>query len=113
MIVSQCCVIGHHHDHNHCHYYPITIIVFCFRAMFVNLPGLIMIVSLCCMIGVVMYAFYADCHPITYGVIKNTDQVITHFHSMEHAQCGAQILHVCLPTDKMSGVVEKDSTLTS
>ena len=54
-----------------------------FRAMFVNLPGLIMIVSLCCMIGVVMFAFYADCHPITYGVIDKTDQVTTHCLSVE------------------------------
>ena len=35
-----------------------------------------MIVSLCCIIGVVMFAFYALRHPITYGDIPKTDQVI-------------------------------------
>lgn len=45
-------------------------------AMFVNLPGLILIVSLCCMIGIVMFAFYKDCHPIKYGVITMTDQLV-------------------------------------
>ena len=129
MIVILCCVIGDYYCHNHRHCYhhyhhrllfqshvyqlagsdddrhpmlydrSFYAVVFCFRAMFVNLPGLIMIVSLCCMIGVVMFAFYADCHPIEFGVIKKTDQVITHFHSMEHGQCWVHIFNACRPTD--------------
>ncbi|RUS89950.1 hypothetical protein EGW08_002302 [Elysia chlorotica] len=43
-------------------------------AIWLNLPGLIFIVSAACMIGVVMYAFYVDCHPIRYGIIAKTDQ---------------------------------------
>ncbi|XP_025093119.1 sodium-coupled monocarboxylate transporter 2-like [Pomacea canaliculata] len=48
-------------------------------AMFLNMPGLILIVSLCCMIGIVMFAFYADCHPITFGLVTKTDQLIPLF----------------------------------
>ncbi|XP_071108383.1 sodium-coupled monocarboxylate transporter 1-like [Haliotis cracherodii] len=45
--------------------------------LLVNLPGLIFIVSLCCMIGIVMYAFYADCHPIKFNnLISRTDQLL-------------------------------------
>ncbi|XP_046554451.1 sodium-coupled monocarboxylate transporter 2-like isoform X2 [Haliotis rubra] len=45
--------------------------------LLVNLPGLILIVSLCCMIGIVMYAFYADCHPIKFNnLISKTDQLL-------------------------------------
>ncbi|XP_046554579.1 sodium-coupled monocarboxylate transporter 2-like [Haliotis rubra] len=43
----------------------------------INLPGLILIVSLCCMIGIVMYAFYADCHPIKFNsLISRSDQLL-------------------------------------
>ncbi|GFN86217.1 sodium-coupled monocarboxylate transporter 2 [Plakobranchus ocellatus] len=45
-------------------------------AMWVNLPGLIFIVSAACMIGIVMFAFYVDCHPISYGIIDKTDQLV-------------------------------------
>ncbi|XP_046352867.2 sodium-coupled monocarboxylate transporter 1-like [Haliotis rufescens] len=46
-------------------------------AFAVTLPGLILIVSLCCMIGIVMYAFYADCHPIKFNnLISKTDQLL-------------------------------------
>lgn len=45
-------------------------------AIWVNLPGLIFIVSAACMIGIVMFAFYVDCHPIHYGVVAKTDQLV-------------------------------------
>ncbi|XP_059152872.1 sodium-coupled monocarboxylate transporter 1-like isoform X3 [Physella acuta] len=45
-------------------------------AMWINLPGLMFIVSTCCMIGIVMFAFYVDCHPITYGLVDKTDQLV-------------------------------------
>jgi hypothetical protein len=44
-----------------------------FRALWINLPGVLAISSLCFMIGVVMFAFYADCHP--QGIISKRDQV--------------------------------------
>ncbi|XP_025093134.1 sodium-coupled monocarboxylate transporter 2-like isoform X2 [Pomacea canaliculata] len=48
-------------------------------ALVLNLPGLILIVSFCCMIGIEMFAFYADCHPITFGLVENTDQLLPLF----------------------------------
>ncbi|XP_067672324.1 sodium-coupled monocarboxylate transporter 1-like [Haliotis asinina] len=49
-------------------------------AFFVSLPGLILIVSLCCMIGIVMYAFYADCHPMDFNnLITTSDQLLPFF----------------------------------
>ncbi|XP_046554449.1 LOW QUALITY PROTEIN: sodium-coupled monocarboxylate transporter 2-like [Haliotis rubra] len=49
-------------------------------AMLINLPGLIFIVSLCCMIGIVMFAFYADCHPLQFNnLIFSTDQLLPLF----------------------------------
>ena len=45
--------------------------------MAINLPGLMMIVTLSNMIGIIMFAFYADCHPISYNkIVATTDQVL-------------------------------------
>ncbi|KAK7111789.1 hypothetical protein V1264_011365 [Littorina saxatilis] len=46
-------------------------------ALWLNLPGIVIIASLSFMIGVVMFAFYADCHPI--GIIAKTDQLLPLF----------------------------------
>jgi len=48
-------------------------------ALFINLPGLMMIVSFACMVGIVMFAFYKDCHPITFGIIAKSDQLVPLF----------------------------------
>ncbi|XP_046554446.1 sodium-coupled monocarboxylate transporter 1-like isoform X1 [Haliotis rubra] len=49
-------------------------------AMLINLPGLIFIVSLCCMIGIVMFAFYADCYPLKFNnLIFSSDQLLPLF----------------------------------
>ncbi|XP_046352936.2 sodium-coupled monocarboxylate transporter 1-like [Haliotis rufescens] len=46
-------------------------------ALFVNLIGLIFIVSMCCMIGIVMFAFYADCHHLQFNnLITSTDLLL-------------------------------------
>ncbi|XP_067671674.1 sodium-coupled monocarboxylate transporter 1-like [Haliotis asinina] len=49
-------------------------------AMILNLFGLIAFITLCCMIGIVMFAFYSDCHPITFNsLISKTDQLVPLF----------------------------------
>ena len=45
------------------------------RALFFNLFGLIFILSLCCGVGLVMFAKYHACDPLQLGLIKQTDQV--------------------------------------
>ena len=47
---------------------------FC-RAVWINLPLSILAVSLCALCGCVIYAFYADCDPISNKQIKKGDQV--------------------------------------
>ncbi|XP_071113062.1 sodium-dependent multivitamin transporter-like [Haliotis cracherodii] len=48
-------------------------------AIWINALGLAAIVSLCCLIGVVMYAFYKDCHPLRYNLISSTDELLPLF----------------------------------
>lgn len=44
-------------------------------AVWINLPLSIFAVSLCALCGCVIYAFYADCDPISDKRIKKGDQV--------------------------------------
>ena len=48
--------------------------LFC-SAVWINLPLSIFAVSLCALCGCVIYAFYADCDPISATYIKKGDQV--------------------------------------
>ncbi|XP_070184134.1 sodium-coupled monocarboxylate transporter 1-like isoform X2 [Littorina saxatilis] len=45
-------------------------------AMLVSLPGLMVIVSLSCLLGVIMFVFYSDCDPIKFGLISKFDQLV-------------------------------------
>lgn len=45
-------------------------------AIWLNLPGMASIITLSCLVGVVMYAFYEQCDPVTYGVISKPDQLV-------------------------------------
>jgi len=45
-------------------------------ALFLSWLGLVVIISLCCMMGVLMFAYYADCDPLTKGDVAASDQVI-------------------------------------
>lgn len=49
---------------------------FHFSAVWINLPLSIFAVTLCALCGCVIYAFYADCDPISNKQIKKGDQVI-------------------------------------
>ncbi|XP_012938806.2 sodium-coupled monocarboxylate transporter 2 [Aplysia californica] len=48
-------------------------------AILLNTPALVGIVILCCLIGIVMFAFYADCDPLSFGLIEKTDQLLPLF----------------------------------
>ncbi|XP_071107426.1 sodium-coupled monocarboxylate transporter 1-like [Haliotis cracherodii] len=46
-------------------------------ALVLNTVFLIIVISMCCMIGIVMYAFYSDCHPVKFNnLISRTDQTL-------------------------------------
>ncbi|XP_071129767.1 sodium-coupled monocarboxylate transporter 2-like [Mytilus edulis] len=44
-------------------------------ALWLNFPGLCIILYLCCLVGIVLYAFYRHCDPVTYGLIMASDQL--------------------------------------
>ena len=45
------------------------------RALWLMVPGIIVIVTLAVLVGMVMYAFYADCDPLKFKLIDRADQV--------------------------------------
>ncbi|XP_060576697.1 sodium-coupled monocarboxylate transporter 1-like [Ruditapes philippinarum] len=48
-------------------------------AMWLNFPGLVLIVTLTVLIGVVMFAFYSQCHPVKFGIVNKIDQLLPLF----------------------------------
>lgn len=48
-------------------------------ALWLNFPGLVLIMTLVCMIGVVMFAFYSECHPVAIKLISRNDQLLPLF----------------------------------
>lgn len=41
--------------------------------------GILVIVSLCCYTGLVIYATFADCDPLSTGAIQKSDQLLPYF----------------------------------
>lgn len=50
-----------------------------YRAVWMNVPGLIVIVTLCCLDGLVIFAVYSGCDLIKAGKITSNDQVMTSY----------------------------------
>ncbi|XP_033749429.1 LOW QUALITY PROTEIN: sodium-coupled monocarboxylate transporter 2-like [Pecten maximus] len=48
-------------------------------AIWVNFPGLCLILYLCCLIGMVMYGFYSRCDPFKFGLVQSSDQLLPLF----------------------------------
>ena len=48
-------------------------------ALWLNFPGLVVIVLLTCMCGVVMFAVYSDCHPVKVKLVERNDQLLPLF----------------------------------
>ncbi|KAL5019390.1 hypothetical protein ScPMuIL_005112 [Solemya velum] len=44
-------------------------------AMWLNFPGLCLLLITSCLIGIIMYAFYSSCDPISYNLVAAKDQV--------------------------------------
>ena len=44
-------------------------------AIWLNFPGLCLILYLSCLIGMVVYAFYSTCDPFSFHLVKTSDQV--------------------------------------
>ncbi|CAD5116252.1 unnamed protein product [Dimorphilus gyrociliatus] len=48
-------------------------------ALLFNAPGMAIIISLCCLTGLVMYARYENCDPLSSGKISNSNQLLPYF----------------------------------
>nr|XP_034311781.1 sodium-coupled monocarboxylate transporter 1 [Crassostrea gigas]XP_034311782.1 sodium-coupled monocarboxylate transporter 1 [Crassostrea gigas]XP_034311783.1 sodium-coupled monocarboxylate transporter 1 [Crassostrea gigas]XP_034311784.1 sodium-coupled monocarboxylate transporter 1 [Crassostrea gigas] len=48
-------------------------------AIWLNFPGLCLILYLCCLIGMVVYAFYSTCDPFSFNLVKTSDQLLPLF----------------------------------
>ncbi|XP_072144454.1 sodium-coupled monocarboxylate transporter 2-like isoform X2 [Dermacentor andersoni] len=48
-------------------------------ALYINIPGVMINISLSCLAGLVIYAHYADCDPLKAGKISNPDQLVPYF----------------------------------
>lgn len=48
-------------------------------ALYINYIGQVIMVSLVAMIGLILYAYYIDCDPVTAGIVKKRDAVIPLF----------------------------------
>ena len=59
------------------HFFCHTYVIF-YRSIWLNLPGMASIITIACLAGVVIYAFYATCDPLTFGLVDKADQVYMH-----------------------------------
>lgn len=50
-----------------------------FRTMMCNIPVITVLFSLSWIVGMVIYATYADCDPLTKGYIKKYDEILPFF----------------------------------
>lgn len=48
-------------------------------ALWLSMPGMALVFGLSSLIGIVMYAFYATCYPVKYGIITKADQLLPLF----------------------------------
>ena len=69
----KCYVHNYHHQRHSCN--------FSCRAVWLSVPVLIIMMTLACANGLVMYAVFAKCDPLTAGEIQRNDQVINNANS--------------------------------
>lgn len=50
------------------------------RAVWISVPVLMIVTGLACINGLVMYAVFANCDPLTAGEIQRNDQVLKNKH---------------------------------
>lgn len=72
-----------------------------YRAVWINLPLSIFAVSLCALCGCVIYAFYADCDPISNKQIRKGDQVMSNISYM------LNVIHKSVPPSDFFFVLQE------
>ncbi|XP_059148788.1 sodium-coupled monocarboxylate transporter 1-like [Physella acuta] len=48
-------------------------------ALLLNIPGMVIMITLCCLTGLTLFAYYANCDPIKQGLIDNPNQLLPYF----------------------------------
>jgi len=49
------------------------------QALFINAVGAAIVILLCAVIGIILYAYYADCDPYTAKYVSDIDQIFPYF----------------------------------
>lgn len=57
----------------------LCVLLFLNRTIFIMAAGIFIIVSLCCYTGLVIYATFYNCDPLTIGAIRKSDQLLPYF----------------------------------
>ena len=52
-------------------------------ALYINMVGMMLLISCACLCGVALYAVYGDCDPLKLGLITSSDQLMPYF-VMDH-----------------------------
>ncbi|XP_028404915.1 sodium-dependent multivitamin transporter-like [Dendronephthya gigantea] len=76
------------------------------RALWLNIPGLIFIITFCCLDGLVIFAVYADCDLKKAGHITNNDQVLPYFviDKLGHLKGVPGLFMACLFSGALSSI---------
>lgn len=75
-------------------------------AIWINYSGLVLIITLTCMIGVTMFAFYKDCDPVKLGLISKSDQLLPLMvlDILGHIPCLAGLFVACVFSGGLSSI---------
>lgn len=64
-----------------------------FSTVLILVVGIMSLVSMCCFMGLLIYAYYYKCDPITRGTIHKSDQLLPYF-----------VMHIAAPLPGMPGL---------
>ncbi|XP_074659559.1 sodium-coupled monocarboxylate transporter 1-like [Tubulanus polymorphus] len=75
-------------------------------AMWINLPGLVLLMTLSSMCGMIIYATYKDCDPLTLGLVKKQDQLLPLFvmQNLNHVTGLPGLFVACLFSGSLSTI---------
>lgn len=64
-----------------------------FRTVLILVVGIMSLVSMCCFMGLLIFAYYHKCDPLTRGTIHKSDQLLPYF-----------VMHIAAPLPGMPGL---------
>lgn len=84
-----------------------------FRAVWISVPVLIVMTGLACMNGLVMYAVYANCDPLTAGEIQRNGQVLLYYvtDKLHHLKGMPGFISACIFAGSLRYSINKQSSI--